>query len=239
MQLLFDLHTHTIASGHAYSTLLENISAAKARGLLAYGFSDHTERMPGTMGNMWFENFKVVPREIDKMKILCGAEVNIYNREGHFDLSEKYCRRMDYIIASLHSPCFDSISEKENTDTLIAAMKNPYVTVIGHPDDGRYPVEYERLAAAAIEHGVLLELNNSSLRPLCTRVNGAENARKLLLACKKLGARIIVNTDSHISFDIGRFDEAIALLNEVDFPEELIANCSIQRLDWVMNKNKC
>lgn len=238
MRLLFDLHTHTIASGHAYSTLLENISAAKARGLLAYGFSDHTERMPGTMGNMWFENFKVIPKEIHGMKILCGAEVNIYNREGHFDMSEKYCQRMDYIIASLHSPCFDSISEKENTNTLISAMKNPYVTVIGHPDDGRYPVDHERLAAAAIENDVLLELNNSSLRPLCTRKNGAENARKLLCACKKLGARIIVNTDSHICYDIGKFDEAIALLNEVDFPEELIANCSLERLDWVMNKNK-
>ena len=48
MDFLFDLHTHTIASGHAYSTLKENMEEAAAKGLLAYGFSDHSEAVPGS-----------------------------------------------------------------------------------------------------------------------------------------------------------------------------------------------
>ena len=47
MDFLFDLHTHTIASGHAYSTLKENMEEAVEKGLLAYGFSDHSEAVPG------------------------------------------------------------------------------------------------------------------------------------------------------------------------------------------------
>ena len=39
MQPLFDLHTHTIASGHAYSTLKENIEEAAKIGLKALGIS--------------------------------------------------------------------------------------------------------------------------------------------------------------------------------------------------------
>ena len=33
MKAIMDLHTHTLAAGHAYSTLLENIDAALAMGL--------------------------------------------------------------------------------------------------------------------------------------------------------------------------------------------------------------
>ena len=41
-------------------------------------------------------------------------------------------------------------------------MDNPYVNIIGHPDDSRYPVDYEQLVRAAGEKHVLLELNNTS-----------------------------------------------------------------------------
>lgn len=236
MKLLFDLHTHTIASGHAYSTLQENISAAKAAGLQAYGFSDHTQTMPGAPDNIWFDNFKVIPRKIDGLWILRGAEVNLLNYEGEYDLEERIAQKQDYLIASMHSIVYTSGSRSENTRAVLQAMQSPYVKIIGHPDDDRYPVELDQLAGAAAQNGVLLELNNSSLRPGSTRVNGPVNARQMLLACMKHGTRIVVNTDSHISYDVGRFTEALALLQSVDFPEELVANCSLQRLHWVTDK---
>lgn len=235
MELLFDLHTHTVASGHAYSTLQENIAAAKAAGLCVYGFSDHAERMPGSVKNIYFENFKVVPREIDGLRILCGAEVNILDYRGTFDLEERICKKVDYLIASLHPPCLDTGTVEQNTAALVGAMQNRHVSIIGHPDDGRYPVDYDVLVPAAVETGTLLELNNSSLRPGCTRVNGSENARRMLLSCKRYGCRIIVNTDSHISYEVGRFEAAKALLDEVDFPRALVANASMDRLEWVLN----
>lgn len=236
MKLLFDLHTHTTASGHAYSTLQENVAAAKAAGLLAYGFSDHTEQMPGSVKNIYFENFKVIPREIDGLRILCGAEVNILDYDGNFDMEERTCKKMDYLIASLHTPCFKSGTIEQNTSALLGAMHNAYVKIIGHPDDGRYPVDYDVLAASGVKTGTLLELNNSSLRVGCTRIDGKKNSRRMLLACKQHGCRIIINTDSHISYDIGRFEEAKKLLDEVDFPEELVANVSLERLGWVLNR---
>ena len=33
MKALIDLHTHTLVSGHAYSTIKENVEAAKLAGL--------------------------------------------------------------------------------------------------------------------------------------------------------------------------------------------------------------
>ena len=42
-------------------------------------------------------------------------------------------------------------------------MKNPCVNIIGHPDDGRYEVDYEALVQGAREYGKVLELNNHSM----------------------------------------------------------------------------
>ena len=35
---------------------------------------------------------------------------------------------------------------------------------------------------------------------------------------------VAVNTDTHIAFWIGHFDRALALLEELRFPEELVVN---------------
>ncbi|MFI3209762.1 MAG: PHP domain-containing protein, partial [Peptostreptococcaceae bacterium] len=40
MKILIDLHTHTIVSGHAYSTVEENIKSAKEKGLKYLGMSE-------------------------------------------------------------------------------------------------------------------------------------------------------------------------------------------------------
>ena len=55
---LIDLHTHTIASGHAYSTLQENIDQAKKKGLKVLGTSDHYRLIPGTAHPFYFRNLK-------------------------------------------------------------------------------------------------------------------------------------------------------------------------------------
>ena len=96
-----DLHTHTIASGHAYSTLTEMIRAAADQGLELYGCSDHGPAMHGTLGADYFINFKVIPRELFGVKILMGAELNILDPAGSVDLSENILKKLDYAIASI------------------------------------------------------------------------------------------------------------------------------------------
>lgn len=224
MKYFMDLHTHTIASGHAYSTLQENIAAAKAIGLKCLGVSEHGPQMLGGPHVMYFWNLKIVPREYDGLKLLCGAEADIMDMDGHLDLDDFTLSRLDYCIASMHGPCFKAGSAQENTDAAILAMKNPYVKILGHPDDSRFPLEHERLVKAAIEENVLLEVNNSSLHPLAARQGARENIRTLLRLCKEYGCPIILGSDSHISYDVGKFDCVEELLEEAGFPQELIVN---------------
>ena len=155
MKDLLDVHTHTTASGHAYGTLTENIAAAKAKGLELVGISDHAPKMPGTSHEFYFLNFKVIPREIDGIKIVMGAELNIMDYSGSTDLPAQILKGLDYAIASLHNPCIDSGSVAENTAALIGVMKNPHVVIIGHPDNPYYPVDFDLLAKAAADNKVL------------------------------------------------------------------------------------
>ncbi len=235
MKLVFDFHTHTIASGHAYSTVRENIEYAKMKGLKAYGFSDHAEAMQGAFDNMHFFNFRVLPEEIDGVKLFGGMEANIIDFEGSIDATDMYQEKVDYIIASLHPPCIKSGTVAQNTAAIIGAMQNPRIKIIGHPDDSRYPLDLDKVAQAAAETKTVLELNNSSLSPFTGRQNARENMTQLMKACEKYQVRVIVNSDSHICYDVGSFERVIDLIEEVNFPKDLVVNTSLEGLQYVLN----
>ncbi|MDO4306454.1 MAG: phosphatase [Eubacteriales bacterium] len=232
-----DLHTHTIASGHAYCTLREMAKAASDKGLELLGITEHAPQMPGSCQNFYFQNLKVVPREMYGIRLLLGCEANILDSEGHLDLSEKILQSMDVVIASLHIPCMKPGTRRENTDAYLAAMKNPYVNIIGHPDDGRYEVDYRALVEGAKEYGKVLEINNHSLQPNCTRQNAVVNDTCMLNLCREYGVPVIINSDAHFDTLIGEFDEAAALLESLDFPEELVLNRSVDALKGYINRD--
>lgn len=237
MKLLFDLHTHTMMSGHAYSTLQENIAEAKKKGLLAYGFSDHAPALPGTITEIYFTNFKVVPKVVEDMQIFCGVEANIIDYDGNIDCTDLICKKVQYIIASLHTYCIEPGSKEENTRAMLGAIRNPYVKILGHPDDSRFPIDFDVVAKAAKENGTIIELNNSSMNPLSSRHDGLYNGmERLIAACMKYGTKMIVGSDAHISYDVGKFDEVLALLEEMQVPEKWIINTDLSGLDEIFLK---
>ena len=73
--------------------------------------------------------------------MLYGAEANIINRKGNLDLNDDILKGLDYVIASMHYPTIKPGTVEENTEAYINAMKNPYVTVIGHCDDTKFPID--------------------------------------------------------------------------------------------------
>lgn len=228
MNDILDLHTHTIASGHAYNTLYEMIHSAAAKGLGLLGITDHSPGLPGSCHAFHFINFKVIPRELFGVKILMGCELNITDYNGKIDLAPYFLKGLDYAIASIHEPCYKSGTIAENTAAYLGAMKNPTVQIIGHPDDGRFPIDYDTLVAAAKEHHVLLEVNSSSLHPQCKRQNTRENYLTMLEYCRHYQAHVIIGSDAHCEVDVGNHARARKLLEEIGFPMELVVNSSLQ-----------
>lgn len=238
MKYILDVHTHTIASGHAYNTMREMAKAASEKGLELLGITEHSMSMPGTCQLFYFENLKMVEREMYGVELLLGAELNIMDYRGRVDMEEKTLKTMDITIASMHIPCIKPGTREENTNAYLEVMKNPYINIIGHPDDARYEVDYLALVQGAREHGLLLEVNNNSLDPRCTRVGGEENIRTMLKYCQEYQVPVVVNSDAHTDTLVGNHCYGEKIIEDMGFPQELVVNGSVQELKKYVNKFK-
>jgi len=230
MKILVDLHTHTVSSGHAYSTITENMKAASQKGLAIVAMTDHTPGIPGAPPVFHFDNLKVLPSEMFGVKLLKGAEANIINYEGEIDLPQATLNGLDIVLASLHPPCIGFADKETVTAGIIKVMENPYVNIIGHPGDNRYPLDLEAVVKASKCTGTLLEINNASLKPGSFRPGVRENLIEMLGYCKAYEVPVVLGTDAHFHEDIGEFKEAIELLESLEFPAKLVLNTDPDRL---------
>lgn len=230
MEFIADLHMHTIASTHAYSTLQEMVAAGKARGLRAVAITDHGVRMPGAPGKWYFHNLRVVPHIFENMLVLRGQETNIIDYDGHIDVEDDCLEDLDWVVASIHSVCMpadDPPSPEKVTHLWEQICKNPLVNVIGHCGSPQYAFDYERVVPQFGAAGKLVELNEGTFR---TRPSYAPNCRRILALCKAHRVPVVVDSDAHFSTLVGDFPHAARLLKELDFPEELVVNANMDRL---------
>lgn len=232
---VMDLHTHTLASGHAYSTILEMAQAARDKGLQLLAMTEHGPAMRGSCQHTYFENIKVIPRERFGVRTLFGVELNILDPEGHVDIEERLLPAMDICVASLHIPCYAPRSMEENTNAYIRAMENPYVNIIGHPDDPRYPIDLKAVVEAAKENHVILEMNNSSLAPTSFRKATKEGYLEFLELCQSYDQPIIMDSDAHVDIDVGNHCYVAEILEEAQFPEHLIMNTDVEKVKPYLN----
>lgn len=235
--MILDVHTHTISSGHAYSSVKEMIDAARDKGLSYIGISDHAPNMPGSAYIYHFQNMKAIPREVDGVRVLRGVEANIIDTTGKIDMNEDNLQKLDYVIASMHPPCIGFGTKEENTRAMIGAIKNPYVNIIGHPDDSRFAVDYEAVVKAAKENNVLLEINNGSLNPEGFRQNAKAQILTYMSLCEKYNHPLIIGSDAHICYGVGDFSYVLPLLEETGIDPKLIANNDYDVFKKYINNN--
>lgn len=234
MKPTVDLHTHTVASGHAYSTLQEMALAAAGKGIKVLGITEHGPSVPGTCNSLYFKNMIVIPRNMYGVRLLLGAEINILDTDGNLDMSDAECERLDLRIAGIHSACWTPGSIDENTEGMLKVMRNPYIHMISHPGDGTASLHFEPLVLESARSHTLLEINSHSLHPARHMRGARENNLEILRLCKKHDVPVILGSDAHISFSVGCYDYVLPLLEETGFPPELIMNDKEDYvLDWL------
>lgn len=137
MKIELDVHTHTIASGHAFSTLQEMAQAAADKGLKVLGITEHSPGVPGTCHPIYFRNLHVVPRRMYGVELLLGAEINILDGKGNLDLDEDYMKMLDIRIAGIHSLCYEYGTIEENTHGMVQVISNPLFILSVTPETVR------------------------------------------------------------------------------------------------------
>ncbi len=227
MKILTDLHSHTIASVHAYSTVKELVETAKEKGLQAIAITDHGMEMVDAPMEWHFSNLKSVPKVIDGVRVLRGCEANILDKSGRIDFTEFTLKKLDIVIASIHRPCYYSPSGGDHTSAYMGALENPYIDILGHSGNPNYLYDIDTVVKRAGELGKLIEINNHTFE---VRRANIERCTMIAKACKKYGTGIVVNSDAHICYELGDYPYAIEMLDSIDFPEELIINRNLDTL---------
>lgn len=235
MVIKIDTHTHTISSGHAFSTLTENAVEAAKKKLDAIVLTEHAPKMIGGPPAFYFGIYKILPREICGVRIFRGIEANIIGWNGEMDIPEKYKSNLDFVVASLHDACMKKGTREENTNALCGALENPYTDAAGHPGNPYFEVDIEKVVLCAKRHGKLIEINNHYFD---FRIGYKENCEEFARLCRAHGVRVCVCSDAHICSDVGSFDTAIELLEEVGMPEELVVNSTLKRFEAYLEERR-
>jgi putative hydrolase len=217
-----DLHIHTIASGHAYSTLLESVTYASNIGIETIAITDHGPSMKGAPHPGYFGNMTRIPRIIQGLNLLTGCEANIIDLNGNIDLNNDIAKNLDIVLVGLHkqTPYPNNTSAIDNTKALIRAITKNVVHVISHPYRLDFPVDIVELAKAAYGQGVLLELNLSLLKLFGSNKNLLGQINLMVETAGKIGVKIVVSSDAHIATEIGD-DSALSDFN-IDIPKNLV-----------------
>ena len=240
INIIADMHTHTVASTHAYSTITENAQWASEHGIRYLGMTDHGIKMQDSPDTWHFENLKIIPDCLKGVRVFKGIEANILDTDGTLDIPENakdvYYNILEWVNVSFHLQTFTPASKAEHTQALINVLKNPYVDVICHPGSAKFDIDFNEVAGACAEAGRLIELNECRLG---RSEEECERYKKLLGSCVRYGTKIILGSDAHFYTHIGQFDLSVKLLHDIGFPQELIVNADEERfLNYIKTRNE-
>lgn len=243
-----DPHTHTFASGHAFSTIGENVAIAEKMGIEAIGMADHFGPifMHGDFPEFGTSlNMPALPREINGVTVLASTEIDIMDFEGHVGFWDKpmpfyhkgnsedksfnapMLESRDYAIASVHNfpGCHDG-TMAQNTEMYCRVLENPKIHIIGHPGRAGLRFDIDEVCKTAALHGKMLEINEHSFD---SDSSVTDECRRIAIRCAELGTKVVVSSDAHSAWFVGGFARALAMLEEIGFPQELIANTDLEK----------
>ncbi len=216
-----DLHVHTEWSdgSHDLDTVVQ---AAREKGYRYIAITDHTKGLGVAHGldeTRLAEEIDLIDRTNRKyagFTILKGTEVDI-RADGRLDLADEALAGLDIVVASIHSGFKQS--REQSTKRLLAAIRNPCVSVIAHPtgrllgERDAYAVDLDAVLKEAARYGVALEIN---AYPLRLDLNDAQ-----VRMAKEYGASIVISTDMHV-------------LAQYDF---MVYGVAVARRGWLTKKD--
>lgn len=223
-----DLQTQTNSSD-GQEQIEQMVKAAINVGLEYIAITDHSKSLGVAHGlneKKLYRQFK----EIDqinqnlknkkiKFRVLKSSEVNI-RKDGSLDWSNEILSQMDIVIAAIHDNF--GLSETEQTERMIKAMRNKYVDIIAHPT-GRiikkrsaYKLDIETIFKVAQETKTIMEINAFPER---LDLN-SQHAR----LAKAKGVKFVVNSDAHHSNHFNFLDLGVAVARRAGLEKKDILN---------------
>lgn len=190
-------HCHSLYSDGAAS-VEAMAKQAKKLGLEYIGMADHSQSAFYANG-IKPADIKRQHKEIDQLnkkfknfRIFKGVESDIL-ADGSLDYDKKVLESFDFVVASIHSRF--KMKEKEMTNRIVKALKNPYTTMLGHMTGrlllsrGPYALDIKKIIDTAVEYNKIIEINSHPYR--------LDIDWRHLHYAKKKGLKVSINPDAH------------------------------------------
>jgi DNA polymerase (family X) len=202
-------HCHTnYSDGHA--TLEEMALATRELGLEYLGIADHSKTAVYANG-LSTEDVRKQRKEIEELNqklapfvVFAGIESDIL-QNGELDYADDVLESFDYIVASVHGQFTGT--EAQMTDRIVAAVSNPFTTMLGHPT-GRvllsregYPLNLQRVFEACAKHDTWIEINAHPYR--------LDLDWRHVKTAKEMGVKFVINPDAHSIKEIAYYQYGV------------------------------
>lgn len=238
IEIKADLHTHTVHSGHAYSTLDEIAREASKKGMELIAITDHGPAMPDGPHEYYFGNLCILPEELYGVKILKGVEANIL-KGGKLDLSSEYLNKLDFVAAGIHDKTGHNLKDKvEYTEAVIKAVERGYIDMLSHPVNSNFPLDLEEIVEACKNNEVVLEINASSYNPVKNFSRADRMATvKLINLARKNNVSLAANSDAHFRKQVGNISYLKGIFKEAYVqPEDIINTSADKVISYIYNR---
>lgn len=192
-----DLHTHTDASDGTLP-IAEMAEAARRRGYEYLAITDHSKRVAVAHGlderrlNAQIDEIDRLTGRFGKLRLLKSCEVDILS-DGTLDIGNDTLKRLDFAYGAVHYNF--TLSRQRQTERIIRAMDNPYLSILAHPT-GRiinrrepYDVDMEKVLAAAAERKCIVEINAHPDRLDLNDIH--------CRMAREMGVKLVISTDAH------------------------------------------
>jgi DNA polymerase (family 10) len=198
-----DVHMHTTATDGKADAETMAISA-RGNGSSYIAITDHSQALAMAGGldeHAALEHaarVRALNARLEGITVLAGIECDI-RPDGTMDLADDCLAQLDVVVASVHS-AFNQ-DESQMTDRILKAIACPWVDILGHPTGrlilrrGGYPLNMEKVIAAAAAAGVALEINSQ-----VDRLDLDEHHARL--ACER-GVKLVIDSDAHSPVALG------------------------------------
>lgn len=222
--LLGLIHVHTTESD-GRDPLETMVEAARTAGYRYAAITDHSESA-GYAGGLTRdrvlrqrEEIRALQSRLPDFRIFHGTEADIL-ADGSIDFGDEFLEGFDLVVASVHSRF--GLDRETQTRRLIRAVRNPRVSVLGHPTGrlllSRDPIEadLEAVIDAAAESGCAIEVNGSPHR--------LELDWRFCRRAVERGVRLALDSDAHSVGELGYVSEAVAIARKGWATAEAVLN---------------
>lgn len=222
-----DLQMHTRWSDGS-ATIAEMAEAAQQRSYSYIAITDHSKglKIAGgidepTLKKQGLEITRLndlMSRSERKLIVLRSLEMNL-NPRGEGDMSPASLLSLDLVLGSFHSSLR---TVADQTDRYLAALRNPYIQILGHPRGRIYnyrlglKADWDRVFAEAAILDKALEIDCYPDRQ--------DLNMDLLAIARSEGTRVSLGTDAHHPWQLDFIDLGLAAALQAKIPAERIVN---------------